>query len=314
MINLTWRSGRNQWTRIVERPGQQLSPEDTAQIVTDLRHIAQLTLSEDELDYGVLGGDSERLNNCVVTIVYMSEAGDSVRRPVAFNVLSLLDADLAMRPTQVMHLGLVMVDPKVRGHGLTSTLYGLTCVLMFLTGQGRPMWISNVTQVPAVAGMVAETFSNVFPSPRPDARRSFEHISLGRQIMARHRSAFGVGDEAGFDETRFVITNAYTGGSDALKKTFEQASTHRQKKYNDFCYQNLDYDRGDDLLQIGRIDMAAAGQYLRKVAPPTTALGLIGLGVLLGARMALLPFIHWLSPSRAWGVLRPANLKAKTRT
>ncbi len=307
MINLTWRSGRNLWTRIVERPGQQLPPAETARLVADLRSIASLTLKAEELEYGVLGGDEERLKYCVITIVYMADGKGQPRRPVAFNVLSLLDVELANRPTQVMHLGLVMVDPNVRGHGLTATLYGLTCVLMFLTGQGRPMWISNVTQVPAVAGMVAETFSNVFPSPRPDARRSFEHLSLGRQIMARHRAAFGVGEEAGFDEGRFVITNAYTGGSDALKKTFEQAAHHRQQKYNDFCQQQLDYDRGDDLIQIGRIDMAAAGQYLRKVAPPTTAMGLTGLVLLMGARMALLPLIHWLSPNRPWGVLRAAK-------
>jgi len=314
MINLTWRSGRNMWARIVERPGQLLPSEDLAQLLADLRTVASQTLKADELEYGVLGGDQARLNNCVITVIYQSDSPKGVRRPVAFNVLSLLDAQLANRPTQVMHLGLVMVDPQVRGHGLSATLYGLTCVLMFLTGQGRPMWISNVTQVPAVAGMVAETFSNVFPSPRPDARRSFEHLSLGRQIMANHRAAFGVGHEAGFDEGRFVITNAYTGGSDALKKSFDQASKHRKSAYNEFCQQQLDYDRGDDLIQIGRIDMTAAGQYLRKVAPPTTAIGLTGLVLLMGARMALLPLIHWLSPNRAWGVLRPAKMTPKATT
>lgn len=309
MINLTWRSGRNLWTRIVERPGKQLTTEETAKLVADLRAVACLTLNDEELEYGVLGGDAERLKNCVITIVYQSDSKNGPRHPVAFNVLSLLDVELSNRPTQVMHLGLVMVDPETRGLGLTATLYGLTCVLMFLTGQGRPMWVSNVTQVPAVAGMVAETFSDVFPSPRPDTRRSFDHLSLARQIMARHRAAFGVGEDAGFDEGRFVITDAYTGGSDALKKTFEQASKHRKQKYNDFCAQQLDYNRGDDLIQIGRIDMAAAGQYLRKVAPPTTAMGLTALVLLMGARMALLPLIHWLSPGRPWGVLRPAKMK-----
>src|SRR5690606_35457525 len=137
------------------------------------------------------------------------------------------------------------------GRGMSATLYGLTCVLMFLAGQGRPLWISNVSQVPAVVGMVAETFSDVFPSPRPGARRSFDHLTLARQIMARHRSAFGVGPEAGFDEPRFVITDAYTGGSDALKKAFEQAAPHRTEAYNAFCRDQLDYERGDDLIQIG---------------------------------------------------------------
>ncbi|RZJ17233.1 MAG: hypothetical protein EON91_10135 [Brevundimonas sp.] len=305
MINLNWRSGHDLTLRIVERPDVALDAAEIAVLLADLRHIAALTLNEDALAYGVLGGDVERLRNCVVTIVYQGARKGSPGRPVAFNILSLLDVDLAGRPANVMHLGLVMVDPAFRGRGLSATLYGLTCVLMFLAGQGRPLWISNVSQVPAVVGMVAETFSDVFPSPRAGTRRSFDHLTLARQIMARHRAAFGVGPEAGFDEARFVITDAYTGGSDALKKTFEQAAPHRIEAYNAFCRERLDYRRGDDLIQIGRIDMAAAGRYLRKVAPPTTAMGLGGLVVIMAARMAVLPLIYWLSTSRPWGVLRP---------
>lgn len=303
MINLHWRSGRDLTTRIVERPGLALSGPEAQALIADLRTVATLTLGHEALDYGVLGGDAGRLADCVVTVVYQGR-GAAVR-PVAFNVLSLLDIELEGQPAQVMHLGLVMVDPAFRGRGMSATLYGLTCVLMFLAGQGRPLWISNVSQVPAVVGMVAETFSDVFPSPRPGARRSFDHLMLARQIMALHRSAFGVGAEAGFDETRFVITDAYTGGSDALKKTFEQAAPHRAEAYNAFCRDLLDYGRGDDLIQIGRIDMAAAGRYLRKVAPPTTAMGLGGLVLIMAARMAVLPLLYWLSARRPWGVLRP---------
>lgn len=305
MINLHWRSSRDLTTRIVERPGLTLAGPEVQTLIADLRRIASLTLDDASLAYGVLGGDAERLRNCVVTIVYQGGGKGARPRPVAFNVLSLLDVELQGRPTQVMHLGLVMVDPAFRGRGMSATLYGLTCVLMFLAGQGRPLWISNVSQVPAVVGMVAETFSDVFPSPRPGVRRSFDHLTLARQIMARHRPAFGVGPEAGFDEANFVITDAYTGGSDALKKTFEQAAPHRMDIYNAFCRDRLDYRRGDDLIQIGRIDMAAAGRYLSKVAPPTTAMGLGGLVVIMAARMAVLPLIHWLSASRPWGVLRP---------
>ncbi|MET4683542.1 hypothetical protein [Brevundimonas faecalis] len=305
MINLLWRSGRNLTTRIVERPGLALSAEELQALTADLRTVAALTLKNEDLAYGVLGGDVERLKNCVVTIVYQGRGKGVAPCPVAFNVLSLLDVELAGRPTQVMHLGLVMVDPSFRGRGLSATLYGLTCVLMFLAGQGRPLWVSNVSQVPAVVGMVAETFSDVFPSPRPEARRSFDHLTLARQIMGRHRAAFGVGPDAGFDEAAFVITDAYTGGSDALKKTFEQASPHRMEVYNAFCRERLNYDRGDDVIQIGRIDMAAAGRYLRKVAPPTTAMGLGGLVVIMAARMAVLPVLYWLSANRPWGVLRP---------
>jgi hypothetical protein len=163
--------------------------------------------------------------------------------------------------------------------------------------------VSSVTQVPAVVGMVAETFSDVFPG-RPATRRSFQHERLARQIMGRWRHAFGVGDEAEFDADRFVITDAYTGGSDELKKTFEVAAKHRDAVYNDLCAAELDYDRGDDLLQIGQIDMRAAGRYLARVAPPDTVPGLIGGFALLMIQTALLPLVHWLDHTQPWGSLR----------
>lgn len=298
MINLTRTIGGGLLVRTVERPGRVLSSAALADLVQDLRCVARQA-APGELAYGVLGGDRGRLDSCVVTVVYRK------REPVAFNILSILDADLRGHPVEVLHLGLVMVAPGARGGGLSSTLYGLTCLLLFIAGQGRPLWISNVSQVPAVVGMVAETFSEVFPSPHRSVRQSFDHLSLARQIMRRHRAAFGVGPEAVFDEGRFVIRDAYGGGSQALKKRLEDAARHRNARHNAFCREMLDYQRGDDLLQLGRIDMAAAARYVRRVAPPGTGLGLIGLGALTALQALVLPVVHWLSDDRAWGSLRP---------
>jgi len=162
-----------------------------------------------------------------------------------------------------------------------------------------------VTQTPAIVGKVSETFSDVFPSPEPGARRSFEHLLLARQIMRRHRRAFGVGDDAVFDEARFVVANAYTGGSDALKKRFDAAPRHRHAQFNDFCARELDYQRGDDLLQIGRIDLAASRRYLLEIVPRSSLPAVLAtLGFILLQRVAL-PAIHWFSADRAWGLLRP---------
>ena len=123
--------------------------------------------------------------------------------------------------------------------------------------------------------------------------------------MAHHRAVFGVGEEAGFDEARFVITNAYTGGSDALKKTFESAPKHRKPEYNLFCERELDYQRGDDFLQIARIDLAASRRYLFDAVPRGSLPALLGtLGFILLQRIAL-PVLYWFSADRAWGVLRP---------
>ncbi|MEE2849099.1 MAG: hypothetical protein VX561_04460 [Pseudomonadota bacterium] len=299
LLDTTVSAGPGLRSRIVERPGLALAPADLAALVEDVRSIARSVLSDGDLTYGIFSGDPETLSRTVLTVVYEKKSG----RPVAFNALAILDADLGGRSVEILHLGLVMVRPDVRGSGLSATLYGLTCVLLFVRRQCRAVWVSSVTQVPAVVGMVAETFSDVYPG-RPGARRSFQHERLARQIMGRWRHAFGVGDEAGFDADRFVITDAYTGGSDDLKKTFESAAKHRTDIYNDLCAAELDYGRGDDLLQIGQIDMRAASRYLGKVAPPDTVPGLLGRFALLMIQAGLLPLVHWLDHTQPWGSLR----------
>jgi hypothetical protein len=180
----------------------------------------------------------------------------------------------------------------------------LTTLSLFARDGLRPKWISNVTQVPAVFGMVCETFSDVFPAPTP-TRQSFAHLQLARGIMRDHRHVFGVGDEAGFDEGRFVISNAYTGGSDALKKTFEAASKHRDEQYNAFCVRELDYARGDDVLQIGRIDLAGARRYVTREVPTGSLPALLAASAVLALQRLVLPLIHWMDDTRGFGILRP---------
>jgi hypothetical protein len=300
-LKLTMPVGRGLTLRIVERPGLSLPKEALDSLCADLRRIARTVLPEGELHYGVLGGDADRLANSVITIVYDKRS----RAPVAFNALALMDVNLAGRPVEMLHLGLVMVDPALRGRGLSELLYGLTCVLLFLRRQCRPMRLSNVTQVPAVFGMVAETFDAVFPTPENNTNPDFAHRTLARQIMARHRHVFGVGEDAVFDEDRSLILNSYTGGSDDLKKTFDAAPKHRKESYNDFCKRALDYDRGDDVLQIGQINMNAAVRYLSRIARPGSAPWLAGALLLFAVESAILPVIYWLDDSRPWGTLRP---------
>ena len=298
-LRMGLRRGLSLW--IVERPGLSLPPDGQAALLEEMRVVARKVLPAGQLDYGVLSGDRERLENAVVTLIRDTATG----APVAFNALAVMRMSLAGRPVEVLHLGLVMVDPGWRGRGLSEVLYGLTCVLLFLRGQCRPLRLSNVTQVPAVFGMVGETFDNVFPAPaNPDAP-TFEHRMLARQIMAHHRHVFGVGAEAVFDQRRFVIENAYTGGSDDLKKTLADAPRHRIEAYNAMCARELDYDRGDDFLQIGQINMEAARRYLSRVVKPMSAPWLGGRLLLFALASLVMPVLHWLADDQPWGVLRP---------
>jgi hypothetical protein len=300
-IDLTLRTHSGLRTRIVESPGLSLAQEELDELVSQLRAVAAKTLPAGSLTYGIFSGEREKLSRAVVTLIYEEASG----RPVAFNALSVMDVELDGEHEQVTHLGLVMVDPEVQGQGLSWVLYGLTTLVLFARDGLRPKWISNVTQVPAVFGMVCETFSDMFPSPQPAARQNFAHLQLARGIMRLHRAVFGVGDEAGFDEARFVITDAYTGGSDALKKTYDAAPKHRDAQYNAFCARELDYLRGDDVLQLGRIDLAGARRYLLREVPHGSLPALLAASAVLSLQRLILPVLHWMDDTRAFGTLRP---------
>ena len=298
-MDVTLRTGTGLVVRIVERPGLWMDAPALAALSADLRAIAARTLGAGGLTYGVFSGEKAPMEAVIVTLVARRDG-----TPVAFNALAVLELDSAPHLTDVLHLGLVMVDPDERSKNLSWVLYGLTCFLIFIRRQLRPIWVSNVTQVPAVVGMVSEMFSDVWP--RPDqGRRRLNHVLLAREIMTTQRHVFGVGDDAGFDEERFVITNAYTGGSDALKKTWDAATKHRDDCYNRFCQQSLDYERGDDVLQLGRMDLAAMRGYLSREVPKSAVIGLMLTGGLVALHRIVLPVVRWFDASQRWSILRP---------
>ena len=300
-MDVTLRSGPQFSVRIVERPGLWMTPDQISDLSAALRSIATRTLDAGSLTYGVFAGDRAVLENVIITLVSTRDG-----KPVAFNALAVMELGTAPQPTEVLHLGLVMVDPDVRSQNLSWVLYGLTCFLIFFRRQFRPVWVSNVTQVPAVVGMVSQMFSGVWPGP--DAgRRTLTHLLLARQIMATHRGVFGVGPDAGFDEDLFIITDAYTGGSDDLKKTWDTAPKHREARFNDFCAAMLDYDRGDDVLQLGQMDLGAMRRYLSREVPKSAVLGLLGAAALVALRRFVLPALYWADSGTAWSILRPAR-------
>jgi len=298
-LDLSLAVSRDVRVRVLERPGQWMTLDALEPLLESMRGVVRRGIGRD-LDYGILSGDPERLRNAVITLLYDRKTGALI----AFNALSYMRLEVRGRPTLALHLGLVMIDPAHRTQGLSWVLYGLTCMLLFVRRGLRPLWISNVTQVPAIIGKVAESFVTAYPNPFYPSRRSFEHLCVAREIMRKHRAVFGVGPEADFDEARFIITNAYTGGSDNLKKTFDDAPKHRDGRANELCQSQLDYHRGDDFLQIARFDQASALRYLLRDVPRNSLPALLYRLTFLLIGRIVLPLAHWLNPNEPMGDLR----------
>lgn len=169
-------------------PGLWMSEREVARLRHDLRKVAQRSVPDGELDYGVFSEREDAPAGTIVTVVYRVPDGE----PDAFNACPVIQVSLSGKSVDVLHLGLVMIDPAVRSAGLSWVLYGLTCFLLFLRNQLRPLWISNVTQVPAVAGMVAETAPHrprqTFRGRlRPRHRMLESHGMAGNSLIAANR-------------------------------------------------------------------------------------------------------------------------------
>ena len=300
-LDARFQTNRECYTRIVERPGCWMAQGEIDALCADLRRVAAHSLPAQSLTYGVFSADRQRMRDSIVTIVYRRQD----RQPIAFNALAVMEVERNGKVAEVLHLGLVLVDPDARSKGFSWVLYGLTCVILLLRNGLRPLYVSNVTQVPAVVGMVCETFSEVYPRPGDGAPKDFAKLQLARGILARHRHVFGVGKEAEFDEATFVIRNAYTGGSEGLKKGFAEATQHRDAVFNRFCEERLDYRRGDDFLQIGKIDLNAVARYATRSVPRGSLGGVAVLGGLVMLNRLALPVLRWLDDRHAWNGLRP---------
>lgn len=305
-ITLEFLAGRGQFrVRVLERPGTWMSPDQQRQLVADMRRVVD-SLGIGELHYGLLAGDTPHLEHAILTLIEDRATGT----PIAFNAMQALECTLRGAPVDVIHIGLTVVDPRFRERGLAWILSGFTTFLLFVKNGLQPYWVSSVSQVPAAVGMVCEGAAHVYPGAPEGGRRTFEHVELARQLMLRHRAAFGVGEDAVFDAERFVICNAYTGGSDYLKKRWEDAPRHRDERYNELCRRELDYDRGDDFLQLGQVDLFSLWRYLSHFLPREEwALALSRFGFLL-ADSAALPLLQWLRPHHAMGDLRPRKSRA----
>ena len=291
--------------RVLERPGLWLPPAELERLVSDMRRVVA-SLGVGDLPYGILSGEHRHLDRAILTLITDRATG----APVAFNAMVALECSLRGVPVDVIHMGLTAVDPQFRSRGVAWILTGFTTFLLFVKNGLRPYWISNVSQVPAAIGMVCQAAADVFPSPDPAAHRSFDHVVLAREIMRRHRDSFGVGEEAVFDLERFVILNAYTGGSDHLKKSFEESAHHRDERFNEMCRRGLDYARGDDFLQLGQVNLFTLWRYLAHSLPRDAwAVALSRFSFVL-ANTLVLPVLQWLTPDIPMGELRPRKTRS----
>jgi hypothetical protein len=247
---------------IYDRPGLWMDDERLAALQSEIAAVARAALPG-PLNYGVFLRDRRPFENRLIVMGRVRDGGGAA----GFNALPWLDVRLGDRTLPVMHFGLLVIHPRHQRKGLQGLLYGLGAFNAYHRTRQRPFYISNVTEVPAVFGAICDQTVAPYPSYTSSDPPPALYREIARAILDQHRHEFGVGPEATFDAERFVIQGSYTGGSEGLKRRFDDLPGYRVDACNQFCRAQLDYQRGDDFLQIARMDHTVISNWLTRRIP-----------------------------------------------
>lgn len=239
--------------RFLYRPGRKLDDAKLQKLVSELRHVAR-SCFEDVPAYQCLTGDREELAQNVLTCAWRPDG----------TMAGFCSAVILPVPGvgDVLHLGLTCVHPSDRGSGLTHKLTSaLTLQYILRRSPFGKQWVTNCACVLSSLGNVALHFEQVYPSPFVRGEPTEAHRRIAEEVDIHHRSRMFVAPEVEFDRERFVFRGS-------VRDTVFQKSPddtryhHRNGRLNDFYRQYMDIDSGDEVLQVGWVNLLAYPAYL----------------------------------------------------
>ena len=152
---------------------------------------------------------------------------------------------------KILHLGLTCVRKSDRSAGLTHMLTkkAIGAYLVRHKPVGK-LWISNCAAVLSSLGNVAKHFKDIYPAPGGLAAPRVEHFLIAAAINTAYRKKIYIMDDAIFDADNFVFRGSVK--DTVFQKSDEDARFHhRQQGLNDYYRGLMDFENGDEVLQIG---------------------------------------------------------------
>jgi hypothetical protein len=238
--------------KLLVRPGRRWPEGKLRTLVQELRDVSRTCF--DELpDYQVMRGTRDELSDKVIAVARRADgvmAGycSAVVLPVA-------------GVGKVLHLGLTCVRPEDRGAGLTHLLTRKV-VQGYLVRRkllGR-LWVSNCAAVLSSLGNVALHFDDVYPSPFLRRAPTGKHYRIAATIDRRYRDKMYVRRDARFDLHAFIFRGSVK--DTVFQKEADDAHFHhRRRALNNYYRGLMDFDAGDEVLQIGHVSLLTALRY-----------------------------------------------------
>ncbi len=225
------------------RPGLKLNDQQRAELVEHFRDCAS-TCFDEIPDYQVMRGTQEELSDKVIAVAWRKSDG----RMAGFCSTILIPVTGV---GNVMHLGLTCVRPEDRSSGLTHILtHKAVAGYLFRRKPLGRVWITNCAAVLSSLGNVALHFEKIYPAPSGNMMPSKTHMKIAKEISETCRDAIYIHDHAEFDPVHFVFRGSV---EDTVfqKDEEDERFHHRNCELNDYYLSIMDFDNGDEVLQIG---------------------------------------------------------------
>jgi hypothetical protein len=236
-------------------PGKKLATKELNQLVGELKEVASQCF--DELpSYQALTGDREILKRVVLTA-----ARDEAGKMLGFcSSIVLPVPDVG----NVLHLGLTCVHPEARGLRLTHKLTSkLLLKYLLVEAPFEETWISNCACVLSSLGNVALYFEDLYPSPNGPVTPSYIHRRIAQKIDESYRADMAVNVGARLDLENFVFRGS-VAGTTFEKDPADARFHHRNPKLTKFYSELLDFSKGDEALQVGKVSLFTFPKYMMK--------------------------------------------------
>lgn len=162
---------------------------------------------------------------------------------------------------EVIHLGLTCVHPSARGHRLTHQLTSQLILNYVLRHRpfGR-IWFSSLACVLSSLGNVALNFEDVFPSPFGRVTPSTAHLAIAEAIDEGYREHMAVNEGATFCPHTFVFRGSVQDTT-FQKHEGDTRYHHRSNSLNQFYKALINFEAGDEVLQIGHFSAVSLIRY-----------------------------------------------------
>uniref|UniRef100_A0A7C4GC39 Uncharacterized protein n=1 Tax=candidate division WOR-3 bacterium TaxID=2052148 RepID=A0A7C4GC39_UNCW3 len=223
-----------------------MPPSRLESLCDDLQSVALARLGSVPA-YGIFRPGREALANRVVTVVYHQD------RPVAFSTVMYCPLLLNGSFNPLYQLGLVVSDSRSRS--LLYPLYFIPLTYILAIRGFQSYRVGSLSTVPKVIGMFADNLADVYPHYSRPGRPPRGAVETASVLLRDFGSELAACSRSEFDPARFTISHGYEGASAVLRRSFADQPKYDVPECNAFCQRILDYERGDDLFQLGRVHL-----------------------------------------------------------